>query len=123
MGSSGWQLHVTLHGWQWPNLSAGPASLALPQPTVRPLAQPAVPSCLADDPLVMVNVGYPANSCNARLQHLTREADKNALVGARDWHGSVGNTALGGFLHSMRSRRRREKHKTLECKCGPDRMN
>lgn len=99
MGSSGGQLHVTLHGWQWPNLSAGPASLAVPQPTVRPLAQPAVASCFADDPLVMVNVGNPAYSCNACLQHLRREADK--MVGARAWQGSVGNTTLGGFLHTQ----------------------
>lgn len=53
----------------------------MPQAAGRPLAQPAVPTGFADDPFVMINIGYSAYCCCARFQYLTKRMEEYHLEG------------------------------------------
>lgn len=61
---------VALHGRDRFDLAPGPATFAMPQACVRALAQPAVPSCLPDHSLVVVDIGHTAHCGHTGLQHL-----------------------------------------------------
>lgn len=75
------QVDVALHGWERLDLAPGPATLAMPQACVRALAQPAVPACLPNHPLVVVDVGHTAHRGHAGLQHLGDREKRQASLG------------------------------------------
>lgn len=81
-----WQVDIALHGWERLDLAPSPATLAMPQACVRALAQPAVPACLPNHPLVVVNIGHTAHCGYTGLQHL---GDRGELQASLRMHSCV----------------------------------
>lgn len=64
------QVDVTLHGWQWFYLAPCPAPLSLPKTTRGADAKPAIATSFANDPFVVINVGYASYCSHAGLDDL-----------------------------------------------------
>lgn len=64
------QVDVTLHRWERFDLASCPAALPLPQAARRSNSEPAIAPGFADDPFIVVDIGYTTHRHYAGLQYL-----------------------------------------------------